>query len=386
MIDDRYGKITEEGLDELRDRIGVSIDEPEPYVHEATLDTIRHWAHGIGDDTPLYTDEDYAADGPYNELVAPPTFLFATSKIMSGYVGGLPGVHAMFSGTDWSFHRPIQRGDRVRTESRLSDLVEHETDFSGRAIQQIYTVDFYTGAGDHLATADSWCFRTERDTASQEQKKYESEGVEPTTWDEDDIERFATHYRRQEPRSDQPRFVEDVAVGDELDTLLKGPMSVTGIIAFDQGWGGLYIHAHGQLFEMIDTHPALGTTNDFGVPEPPERVHWNHEFAREVGVPAAYDYGPERVSWLGHVCTHWMGDHGVLRDLYAEVRQHNLIGDVTWCSGEVTDTRVVEGDHLVDVDLEGRDQRDNVTITGSATIQLPSRDAGPRSAVEAVTN
>jgi len=386
MADELYGKITEEGLDNLRERMDVVIDEPEQYVQEATLDTIRHWAHGIGCDDPLYTDEAYARSGPYGDLIAPPTFLYSTSRIVSGYVGGLPGVHAMYSGTDWEWHRPIRRDDRIRPESWLSDLVEKDTEFSGQAIQQIYTTEFYNQDDELIGEAESWCFRTERDTASEDKQKYESEGVELAEWDEDDIERFGEHYRNEVPRGDDPRFFEDVSVGDELDTLLKGPMSVTSVIAFDQGWGGLYIRAHKKMFEMIDAHPALGTENEFGVPEPPERVHWDHEFAQRVGVPAAYDYGPERVSWLGHVCHHWMGDYGVLRNLYAEVRRHNLLGDVTWCSGEVTDKRVEDGQHLVDVDLEGRDQRDDVSVKGSATIQLPTQDEGPESALESYWN
>lgn len=382
MTDELYGRITDDGLARLRERMDEIIDEPDQYVHEATLDTIRHWAHGIGCTDPLYTDESYAQRGPYGGLVAPPSFLYATSRIVSGYVGGLPGVHAMYSGTDWEWHRPIRRGDRIHPESWLSDLVERDTDFAGRAIQQIYTTEFYNQDDELLASADSWCFRTERHTASEEHQKYESEGLELADWNEDDIARFADHYRKEQPRGDEPRYFETVSVGDELDTLLKGPMSVTSIISFDQGWGGLYIRAHGRMFDMVDAHPALGTENRFGVPEPPERVHWDHDFAERVGVPAAYDYGPERVSWLSHVAQHWMGDYGILRNLYAEVRRHNLLGDVTWCSGEVVDT-YVEGDrHLVDVSLVGRDQRDETTITGEATVQLPTEEEGPESALQ----
>ena len=49
----RFPRITEEGLDALRRRIGVRIqDSLEPWCHEATRDNIRHYAHGIGDDNP----------------------------------------------------------------------------------------------------------------------------------------------------------------------------------------------------------------------------------------------------------------------------------------------------------------------------------------------
>ena len=45
-------------------------------------------------------------------------------------------------------------------------------------------------------------------------------------------------------RGAEPRYVEDVAVGDELPAMVKGPMTVTGFIAYAQGWGGLYIRAN----------------------------------------------------------------------------------------------------------------------------------------------
>ena len=105
----RFPKITEEGLDDLRKRIGVSIGvTAEPWCYEATRDNIRHYAHGIGDDNPLWCDPDYAAKTNYGGIIALPSFLFSTSRIVSGYVGGLPGVHAMWSGADWTWHKAGQ--------------------------------------------------------------------------------------------------------------------------------------------------------------------------------------------------------------------------------------------------------------------------------------
>jgi len=62
ITETRFPKITEEGLDDLRKRIGVAIGvTAEPWCYEATRDNIRHYAHGIGDDNPLWCDPDYAA-------------------------------------------------------------------------------------------------------------------------------------------------------------------------------------------------------------------------------------------------------------------------------------------------------------------------------------
>ena len=51
----KFPKITERGLDDLRQRIKAPItDTVEPWCYEATRDNIRHYAHGIGDDNPLW--------------------------------------------------------------------------------------------------------------------------------------------------------------------------------------------------------------------------------------------------------------------------------------------------------------------------------------------
>jgi hypothetical protein len=61
----------------------------------------------------------------YGTIVALPSFLFTTSRIISGYCGGLSGVHAMWAGADWTWHKPVLRNDVISTEAYLKDLVEH---------------------------------------------------------------------------------------------------------------------------------------------------------------------------------------------------------------------------------------------------------------------
>ena len=62
--------------------------------------------------------------------------------------------------------------------------------------------------------------------------------------------------------------------------------------------GGLFIRVHGPWYAYLRRHPAAGLPNAQGIPEPPEAVYWDHDYARQAGVPFAYDYGPERISWL----------------------------------------------------------------------------------------
>src|SRR3546814_2426523 len=60
----------------------------------------------------------------YGSVVALPSFLFSLSRIVSGYCGGLSGVHAMWAGADWTWHKPVLRGDIITTQAYLKDLVE----------------------------------------------------------------------------------------------------------------------------------------------------------------------------------------------------------------------------------------------------------------------
>lgn len=372
-----FPKITDEALDDLRRRIGVPIvDTAEPWCYEATRDNIRHYAHGIGDDNPLWCDPEYAAGARFGTLVAPPSFLFACDRIISGYVGGMPGVHAMWAGADWTWHLPIRRNDAFRTEAALKDLIPHQTRFAGRAVQQIYTVRFFNQNDELVAEADSWCFRTDRDVAREEGTKYAELKSRPQRrYTDAELEAVWDMYAREEVRGATPRYYEDVAVGDALPEMAKGPMTVTGFIAFAQGWGGLYIRANKLAWKQVHRHKGLGIRNRFNIPDCPERVHWENEFALMVGAPGAYDYGPERCSWLTHHMTNWMGDDGFLRKASCKIRRHNPEGDILVISGKVVGKSVEDGRHLVAIEQEARNQDGELSVVGKGVVELPSRGA-----------
>ena len=370
-----FPRITEAGLADLRSRIGVPItDTLEPWCYEASRDAIRHYAHGIGDDNPLWCDPAYAEKTKFGTLLAPPSFLFAMSRIVSGYVGGLSGVHAMWSGADWTWHLPVLRNDEITTEAWLKDLIEHQTRFAGRAIQQIYHVKFYNQRRELVAEVDSWCFRTDRNHAREEGTKYSAVKTRPQkVYTDDELAEVYSLYAKEEIRGATPRYWEDVEVGDPLPTMAKGPMTVSGFITFAQGWGGLYVRANKLAWRQVQRHPGLGIKNRFGIPDCPERVHWEHDFALEVGAPGAYDYGPERCSWLTHQVTNWMGDDGFLRRAECKIRRHNPEGDSIFIDGTVVE-KLVEGDrHLVRIEQKALNQDGELSAIGSATVQLPSR-------------
>lgn len=371
-------KITDEALADLRAKIGkVFSSSHTPYLTETARDGVRHWAEGIGDMNPLWTDEAHGKASPWGKPLAPPTILYAFDKLAIGYRGGLPGVHSMFGGSDWRWRRPMGWNERIHAVVRFTDLVERPSAFAGRSFQQISEITFQTDAGETVASAQSWGFRTERSTAAK-RGKYNEVRIQSYTAEE--LQAIAGRYRNEHIRGATPLYLEDVAVGDEPPEIIRGPYTATTAVAFEMGWGGLFIKAHGQAMDYFTRHPRAGVLNDFGVPEPPEAVHWDNELARKVGVPAAYDYGPERIAWVGSLLTNWIGDAGFLERLHVQVRRHNIVGDLTTCRARVI--AVSDGpDGGVDLVVSAENQRGEVTARGEARVRLPSKARGQSRAV-----
>jgi len=274
----------------------------------------------------------------------------------------------MWAGADLTWHKWIRRNDEISTESYLKDFIIRDTQFSGRAVQQIYHVDFFNSDGGKFAEGDSWCFRTERDTAREKGTKYSVlKDKAAKSYTPEELAEIYRQYAEEEERGPKTRYITDVVVGETLPTMVKGPMTVTGFIAFAQGWGGLYIRSNKLAWKQIHKHPGLGIPNRFHIPDCPERVHWEREFAIAVGAPGAYDYGPERCSWMVHHLTNWMGDDGFLVNSETKIRHHNPEGDTLFINGQVT---AIEGD-LVTISHEARNQDGVLSIKGTGKVRLP---------------
>jgi len=369
------GKITEEGIRRLRARLGA-FNRPRQYGvglfnEQASRDAIRHFCQGIGDGNPLYWDLSYAQKTRYGTIIAPPCFLYSVYWC-SGPTGGLPGVHGFHAGNDWEWHRPIHLDDRISVQEQFTGLEEKESQFAGRILIQSSVTHYYNQRGEVIAKTRGWQVRAERG-AARERHKYQ---FEPYNYSPEELRAIQEAVQGEEVRGDNPRWWEDVQVGDELRPVVKGPMSHGDISAFVAGCIGGIAHCL-QLREM-QRHPAWGFTDPHtGAQEAIIRVHDIPEAAESAGLGGAYDYGCQRCCWMGHLLTNWMGDDGFLKRMYIELRRFNLVGDTTWCKGRVAGKREDGGEKLVDLEIWGENQRQEVTTKGTATVRLPSLQVGP---------
>ena len=280
----------------------------------------------------------------------------------------------MWSGADWNWHKPVQRNDEITTEAWLKDLIEHETQFAGRAVQQIYHVDFFNQHGDLVADADSWCFRTERDHAREKGTKYKEvqarsrRAATPTrSWP---TPASSTPRRRSAaPRRATGRTSTE---GEALPTMVKGPMTVTGFIAYAQGWGGLYIRANKLAWKL----PGRASR-----PRHQESLrHSRLPRARALGrgVRATRSARPAptttaRSAARGSPITSPTGwaTTASCATRTCKIRRHNPEGDMLFIKGKVTRKFVEDGRHLVEIEQEARNQDDELSVLGTGIVELP---------------
>ena len=367
---DEQNEITEEMLAELKKRLGVVWRPRQPYFNvEASRDSIRHFCHGIGDTNPLFTDREYAKKTKYGRLVAPPCFLYSVYWPAQGR--GMPGIHAWHSGDDWEFYKPLLEGDEFTYTNTLVDVKEKESKMAGKTLIQYHEITYTNQRGELVAKSLDWCVRAGRISSG---KKGKYKDIEKATYTPEEMKKIFADYDSEEIRGAAPRYWEDVNVGDELAPIVKGPLSVRDMIAWLMGAGSPFMRAHALAYTFLKRHPGVdmmdSKTSQLDVPE---LVHMEETRAQEIGLPGAYDYGCQRISWLGNLITNWMGDDGFLRRLRGELRRFNVVGDTTRLKGKVTQKYVKEAECLVDIECWAENQRGEITLPGSATVRLPSR-------------
>lgn len=368
------GRITDEALAELRAMVGVQL-RPERFIREATIDTITNFCNGIGDLNPLHRSEDYAAWTRYGTIVAPFCFLYA--RTWPGRTRfGLPGVHGFHAGNDFTWHRRIRRGDRIDAIDRVVGVEEKQSRLSGRLVITTVETTFTNQHGDLVATAFGWNTRHERSAAREGRGKETSKAsteAPPLDLDFLDVIETAQATEDETRRGATPRYWEDVTEGDPVGPFYRGPLSLSDITAFLIGCARG--KAHGAALQEARRHPAHYFRNPEagGAVEYTGSGHQQGSVAEQVGAPGVYDFGPQRISWMGTMMEHWMGDEGFLKRLRGELRGFNVIGDVTTFTGTVTKKYEEGGEHLVDVILRGENQRGIETIPGLATVRLPSK-------------
>ena len=327
------GKITEEMLGAARAMIGMRLRPEGPFLTDATPDLSRNFCSGIGDLNPLYRDGEYGRQTQYGTMLAHPMY-----PIVNAWIGrsrwGFPGVHGFYAGSDWELYRHVVPGDRVNCIERIVGVEEKESKFSGRLILQYTEGNFYNQRFELIAKVLGWCTRHER-RAAREKGKYKE--IVRYEYSPEELDRIDEAVIAEEAniRGGTIRNWEDVQEGETLEKIARGPLSMQDVNAFLIGSAHTR-GAHGIIMQKAIKHPRHFFRNKDagGGIEYTGIGHLRENVAKDVGVPGAYDYGPQRSAWLCSAVTNWMGDTAFLKRCRTEIRRFNTFGDTTWCGGD----------------------------------------------------
>lgn len=379
------GVITDADIERCKRQIGIPrYAHNKPYNVETNSDSIRHFAFSCGDDNPLWHDGRYGSQTRWGGQIAPPMYLVSTGTELAPkpdeatkalFKGLFKGVSKYYAGVEWTWWEPVRPGDTIYAEHTTADVVvRQQSSFSGgRTITEIYRYLYADAEGTPIGMREESFVNAER-AGSRKSGRYAE--VNRQTYTADDIARIDAVYAAEERRGPVKRYWDDLQVGDKLTPVAKGPFSMVDVIAYHMGQG-LSHYGIGPLrynYVQRKRMPGFYVEDRFGVPDVAQRVHWDHERARDLGLPTSHDYGQMRANWLAHLVTNWIGDDGWLWKLALQTRAFNFMGDTTICSGEVTGKRRDGKHHVVDLALQSVNQRGENTAPGTAVVILPTRD------------
>ena len=340
-----------------------------PHVEYATIDTIRNFARASGDDNPLFGDARVAARSVRAGLLAPPLFPIATGSTAPGEPTSAPtGLdlvrdrHVRIREDHWRFGPFIRPGARV---VRADTIVAVET-VADDAIE-ITTRSIYSNGTTVHATHDRVRVHAidARHPARGDRTKARYDPA-----DLDEIDETANRWLR---RGTTVRTADTVRVGDTIGPLVKGPLTVTDLVAYRGGVGAGPFDV--EPLELArrnrNARPTFYDRTDTNAWDARERVHWDEAYAITFGHPSAYDYSHTRLVWASQLLTDWMSDAGRLVSISFARHHDNYVGDTQWLTARVDAVTSHPAGARITVAYRATNQFGTVTASGHAVVALP---------------
>jgi acyl dehydratase len=378
------GVLTDAAVERMRQRLGVQYNQPRaPHNFEVTWDGSRHFANGYGDDNPLWCDPEYGKKTRWGGLIAAPTFHYTMGEpdapaptaeqktLLKG--DPLAGVGSYQAVMEFEWWRPLRVADRLGRRCALVGVIPRtKSEFSGRSVGEVQAFIYRNSHGELVNIRRGTWIRAERHASKERKKEYQL----PTPYTPEQLAEIDGAYEAETIRGGKPRYWEDVTPGEDLPTIVRGPLRTSDLVIWHIGWGMQLTPPGGFRisYNVRKKVPGMFTPNALNVPDTVQRLHWEREWANELGVPVPYDYGALRETFLTNLITNWMGDEGWLWKLNCEHRKFVYTGDTYWMKGRVKDKQMSPNGGEVRLEVWVENQWGTVVSPGEATVLLPLRE------------
>ncbi len=355
---------------------------------------IRRWVQAMHYPNLLHYDPAYAREGRWGKLVAPQSFPIVIDDghgSAPACVGKIPNSHLLFGGDEWWFHDVrVHGGDTINNERIPFDYAVKNTGFAGPTCFQRGDNFYRNQHGELIAQQRSTSIRY---LAHAGAENTNPDDAEDTEWTDAELagleDRKFEWIKMLHDLGHNPRYWDDVNIGDQLPERVFGPHS---IVSFATEWRSYLFTCWGTLDRREINLEDFGFSPEFAGHENdpimerinPEltdggyygasRGHMFPYWARKIGMPRAYGYGASMGAWVTDYLAGWAGEHGMVVHSVANYRGPALCGDITIQTAEVVDKLIdAEGRHLVQVKHKMANQKGTTMATATAEIMLPKK-------------
>jgi acyl dehydratase len=323
--------------EELKRWIGSQYNYTAP--EEIGRASIRYFALAIGDDNPLYFDDEYARAAGYEGVIAPPTFICETNQYAhrqpnaDGYIGHswdlpLSGCRMIRGGHQYEFLQPVKPADRIHVNWRLEDISEHNSSRGGTMLVVSAVAAFSNQNGEKLASNRETLIFQPLDA----ERPGRSSGARTGTRDPYSQGSLGASIPMPAPGA-------EFCIGQRIPRLER-KLDLVRMIAY------------------------AGATWDWA------RLHYDPAYVAERKLPAPVIDGQMLGALLSEALLDWVGPGAFIHKLNFRLRAMVFAGDAVRCEGEVT-SLASQGEHRVLTVAQRVYVGDGLVAEGSADVRLP---------------
>gem|GEM_PF-1710789 len=343
--------------------------------------TIADWTNisrhlvATGDDNPLYTNFQHAAESWWCGPIAPPGFVL--SILVPESVGALYqkpyDAVEMLKRVDLWWNDHVKLGDRVDAQAALA-AAEPGPVIRDRATVDLTTRVAYRSGGRTVATATGIV----RVHPLQLGKELIADRTIHRYSDAEIAHMEAGLAAEQTVRGPVPHWHSAVSIGDQLPPMVRGPVTwselLTWMIAEGRPAPAGNLRYRQLLEQPGNIRAHAGTDWKFS-----ERNKAREDALScvDVGFPAPSTRGAMMVALATQMLTRWMGDDAFLRHLSVSLDMTVFYGDTLFMGGRVVRKFIQEIDNkkffAVSIEIWGRNQLEQLAFTGRSIVFLPEK-------------
>ncbi|MBI3978081.1 MAG: MaoC family dehydratase N-terminal domain-containing protein [Chloroflexi bacterium] len=360
-------------IQESRRLIGQQVADVPAGTAISDWASIERVADATGDDNPLFCDVRYGAASYHRTMLAPPAFVLAVRTPNStGALYQKPyGYLDLLGHADIEWNEHIILGDRLTGDIRVVGAGEGPA-WRGRRTAKVVSEVTYSKDGRPFARARG---AVKLYPIARGSESFVDRDI--YRYSDEEITQLERELDATPPcRGRVPRFWDDVAAGDALPRLVKGPLTLSDLMAWlvaeakPVKLGGL---VHKDVLAM----PGRARPNPST-----DWPHWDVDQEREdlqsckdSGFPGPIGRESMRLALASQLITHWMGDDAFLRRLSVSLPNPFIYGDTMRLTGSVRDKFTQQHGgrtyYAVEVEISGTNQLGETVLAGTAQVFLP---------------